>query len=615
MGEVQLRPPLADGADAIRPGPVQTPLTHDVQFYESDEILAATVSQFLAEGLVSGEAAVAILTPAHATALLHELGERGLDVKRARAAGHLVILDAEEALSRFLVGDEPDWRRFHDEIGGVVARCIGAARGARVRAYGEMVDVLWRQGQKPAALRLEEMWNRLQKTHSFSLLCAYVMGNFYRASDAADFAHVCDLHHDVLPAPGAMDGSDASEQRREISRLQQRALALETELLHRRELEEALRRAREQAERASRTKDEFLAMLGHELRNPLAPILTALELMKLRAGGSTSKEQEVIDRQARHLVRLVDDLLDVSRITRGLLQLRRERVDLRDVVAKATEMASPLLESRRHHLEVRAPEREALIVQGDEARLAQVVANLLTNAARYTPAGGHVVVAALPAGAEVVIEVRDDGDGIPADLLSRVFDLFVQGPQETDRGNGGLGIGLALVRSLVTLHGGKVSAHSDGPGKGSVFRVQLPAQVDSGAGTRGEDSRPRMAARPRRILLVDDNSDALEMLTELLRGAGHEVRSVSDGPSALEAVSNFRPEMAILDIGLPAMDGYDLAARLRERLGDEAPVLVALTGYGQEADRRRSEAAGFALHLIKPVEAREILATIEGGLN
>ncbi|MGE5046997.1 MAG: ATP-binding protein, partial [Deltaproteobacteria bacterium] len=237
------------------------------------------------------------------------------------------------------------------------------------------------------------------------------------------------------------------------------------------------------------------------------------------------------------------------------------------------------------------------------------------NAARYTPAGGHVVVEARRAGAEVMMEVRDDGDGIPADLLSRVFDLFVQGPQETDRGNGGLGIGLALVRSLVTLHGGRVSAHSEGAGKGSIFRVHLPAEVADSTGTRPDAPRPQRAARCRRILLVDDNGDALEMLTELLRGAGHEVRSVSDGPAALEAVADFRPELAILDIGLPAMDGYDLAARLRERMGPETPVLVALTGYGQEADRRRSESAGFALHLVKPVEAREILATIDGGLE
>jgi signal transduction histidine kinase/CheY-like chemotaxis protein len=607
---------MAESAVVARPGPSQQRrAAHDVQFYESDEVLAATVSQYLAEGLVAGEPAVAILTPDHADALLRELGERGLDVARARAAGTLAVLDAEETLGRFMVDDEPDWQRFHDEIGGTIARCAGPAKGARVRAYGEMVDVLWRQGQKPAALRLEEMWNRLQQDGSFSLLCAYMLGNFHRSSDAADFGHVCDLHHHVLPAPGPVDGADASAQRREISRLQQRALALETELLRRSELEEALRGAREQAERANRTKDEFLAMLGHELRNPLAPILTALELMKLRSGGSASREQEVIDRQARHLVRLVDDLLDVSRITRGLLQLRRERVDLRDVLAKATEMASPLLESRRHHLDVRAPERGALMVQGDEARLAQVVANLLTNAARYTPAGGHVVVEAHRAGEEAVIEVRDDGDGIPADLLSRVFDLFVQGPQEVDRGNGGLGIGLALVRSLVGMHGGRVSAHSDGPGKGSLFRVHLPAQAADSAAPRADAPRAKKAGRSRRILLVDDNGDALEMLTELLRGAGHEVRSVSDGPAALEAVADFRPELAILDIGLPAMDGYDLAARLRERMGAETPVLVALTGYGQEADRRRSESAGFALHLVKPVEAREILATIEGGLN
>jgi|1185.fasta_scaffold00873_5 signal transduction histidine kinase len=588
---------------------------HAVQFYESDDVLAATVAGHLADGLSAGEAALVVALPGHTDAFLREMQAKGVDVARARAGRQLVLLDAEETLSRFSTGDEPDWERFLDTVGGAVAGCIASSPAGRVRAYGEMVDVLWRRGREEAALRLEEMWNRLGGKYPFSLLCAYVLGNFYRASDEAGFRRICDLHQHVVPAQTSAGTADAEAQAREMSRLQQRALALETELLQRRELEEALRCAREQAEVASRAKDEFLAMLGHELRNPLAPILTAVELMKLRGDDSTSREQEVIHRQARHLVRLVDDLLDISRITRGVLELRRQRVDVRDVLAKATEMAGPLLEARRHRFEVEAPPRGTLIVHGDEVRLSQVIANLLTNAARYTPAGGHVTARAWRAGTEVAIEVRDDGDGIEPALLLRIFDLFVQGPQSADRGNGGLGVGLALVRSLVTMHGGRVAAASEGPGRGSAFTVWFPIHDTARAGAMPDRAALFEGRQRRRILLVDDNDDALEMLTDFLRSAGHDVRGVSDGAAALEAALAFGPDLAILDVGLPAIDGYELAIKLRERMGAETPVLWALTGYGQEADRARSRAAGFALHLVKPVEAPELLQAIEGGFN
>jgi signal transduction histidine kinase len=472
-----------------------------------------------------------------------------------------------------------------------------------------MVDLLWRRGQQRAALRLEEFWERLRAQYPLSLLCAYVMGNFFNESHSTGFRHVCDLHDRVLPVNDL--ASDPDIRLREISLLQQRALALETELLHRKELEEALRIAREQAEAASRAKDEFMAMLGHELRNPLSPILTALELMK-RGEGQVTREHAVIERQTRHLIRLVDDLLDVSRVTRGVLELRRQRIDLRDVLAKAIDIASPLLEMRRHHFEVQAPPRGALLLNADEARLAQVFANLLTNSARYTPPGGHVSVRAWRSGSELVLEVRDDGIGIAPELLPHIFDLFVQGRQAVDRGNGGLGIGLALVRSLVQLHGGSVRAQSEGVGKGSAFTVRLPSlELRETMGYAANLAPLSMAAVGRRVLLVDDNEDAVAMLAELLTAAGHEVQTAADGPAALEAVKDFPPEVAVLDIGLPAMDGYDLAARLRSQLGGAAPVLIALSGYGQESDRARSEAAGFAVHLVKPVDCAELLSAIE----
>jgi signal transduction histidine kinase len=584
---------------------------HVVQFYDSDAHLGEAATRFLAPGLGAGEAVIVVGTPVHASLIVKGLEAHGLDAAGARAAGLLVVLDAEETIARFTVRDVPRWDLFEREVGGAVARAIGQSRAGRARAYGEMVDLLWRRGRQEVAIELEGFWNRLGEKYSFSLLCAYVMGNFFKESHSADFLHVCNLHDKVQPAGGPFAAAEPSRWSREVSLLQQRALALETELLHRKELEEALRCAREQAEAASRAKDDFLAMLGHELRNPLSPILTALELMKLRGDGRPTREQEVIERQTRHLTRLVDDLLDVSRVSRGVLELRKQRIDLRDVLAKAAEMASPLLEIRRHRLELHAPPRGVLIVDGDETRLSQVVANLMTNAAKYTPPGGNVSVTARREGPELLVEVRDDGIGIAPDLLPRIFDLFVQGRQPVDRADGGLGIGLALVRSLVQLHEGSVQAQSDGPGKGSVFTVRLPAADRTVVRSTSVEAASRDAATaPRRILLVDDNEDSVAMMAELLRAAGHEVRTAVDGNSALEVARSFRPHLAILDIGLPAMDGYQLAARLRTQCEDPL-TLYALSGYGQESDRARSQAAGFARHLVKPLEIAELLSAIE----
>jgi PAS domain S-box-containing protein len=364
-----------------------------------------------------------------------------------------------------------------------------------------------------------------------------------------------------------------------------------------------------QAQNAIRARDAFMAILGHELRNPLSPITTALHLMKLRDRKSV-REQEVIERQVKHLTRLVDDLLDVSRVERGKIELSKQPTRLAEVVAKAVEIASPLLEERRHRLDLDVA-TTGLTILADETRVAQVVANLLTNAARYTDPGGHIVVSAKREGQQAVLRVRDNGIGMPAALLPRVFDLFVQGPRTPDRRQGGLGLGLSLVRSLVTLHGGTVEANSDGPGKGSELVVRLPALpvelVDS------EPERATAPARPsnrRRILLVDDNADAAELLTELLGGIGHEVAVAHDGPDALIEAARFNPDIAILDIGLPVMDGYELARRLLATVA-RPPFLIALTGYGQENDRARARDAGFHEHIVKPVDPNRLIKLIE----
>ncbi len=383
------------------------------------------------------------------------------------------------------------------------------------------------------------------------------------------------------------------------------------DLTDRRRAEEE-RAARLAAENASRMKDEFMAMLGHELRNPMAPIMTALHLMKLRNDGKSTREQEIVERQVRHMMRLIDDLLDISRITRGKIELQKRHLDVRDVVPRAIEVASPLLEQRRHHLEVDLPP-DPIVVDGDEGRLTQVLINLLTNAARYTAPGGHIDLELRREAAEVIIEVRDDGFGIEARELGRIFEPFVQGPQAPDRASGGLGLGLALVRNLVGLHGGRVEARSPGAGRGSTFALHLPA-ID--AATAVPHPRPAITpiartARARRILVVDDNDDVRTLMAEVLVSAGHQVESAGDPASALALLVRFAPEVCLLDIGLPVMDGYELAARIRE-LVPEPPRLIALTGYGRPHDRARSQQVGFDLHLVKPVDINRLLASVDG---
>ncbi|HEY5675472.1 MAG TPA: ATP-binding protein, partial [Myxococcales bacterium] len=598
---------------------------HAVQFYDSDEFLGARVVSFLRVGLREREPVVLIATPEHGELFRAHLGDSGIGVDAALRDGSLVLLDARETLSKITVSGMPDWHRFKQVVGGVLERALLATSAAHVRAYGEMVDVLWRDGQPAAALRLEEFWNDLGAIHAFSLLCAYRMGNFLKEADGANFQHVCQAHTHVVPAESWHEG-DEDERLRQVSVLQQRAKALETEIAHRKQLEEALRAAlrdlraseealrrseeelkdfvenaaeglhwvgpdgiiqwankaelemlgyaaheyvghsvaefhadadvardmlarlgrdetlrdfeatlrcrdgslrqvvvssnsrfengvfrhtrcftrdvtarkqaeaqlrvaeaerarlfelekaaRAEAEAASTAKDEFLAMLGHELRNPLSPIVTALQLMRLRGDSSSPRERAIIERQVKHLVALVDDLLDVSRITRGKIELRREPVEIAEVIARAVEMSSPLLEQRAHQLTVDAPRGRGLRVEGDPARLSQVFSNLLCNAARYTEAGGRIEVSAVREGDLVRVKVCDNGAGIDPRLLPHVFDLFIQAKQTLDRSQGGLGIGLTIVRNLVQLHGGKVSARSEGVGRGSEFTVELPA--------------------------------------------------------------------------------------------------------------------------------------------
>lgn len=385
-----------------------------------------------------------------------------------------------------------------------------------------------------------------------------------------------------------------------------------SDALERAELLEREGKARRGAEVANRAKDEFLAMLGHELRNPLMPIVTALSLMRIKGDEHFVKERAMIERQAQHLLRLVDDLLDVSRIARGKIDLRRKRADIGSIARQAMETTSPLFEQRRHQFEAHL--EDDLLVDGDESRLVQVVANLLTNAAKYTEPGGTIALRAEQDGDDIVLSVKDSGVGIDPALLPRVFDLFVQGARGIDRALGGLGLGLSLVKSITVLHGGTVSAHSGGPGTGAEFVVRLPrASKRDGsmeAPPTQDEAMETPASAPLRILVVDDNVDAADSLAETLEELGHKTAVAYDGPEGLTRARALSPEVALLDIGLPVMDGYELARTLKKEHGEHV-TLVAVTGYGQPADRARAKAAGFHHHFVKPIHLAALLALLQ----
>lgn len=355
---------------------------------------------------------------------------------------------------------------------------------------------------------------------------------------------------------------------------------------------------------ADRRKDEFLATLGHELRNPLSPLLTSLHLLKMSGHSKrlVARTVAVMERQVHFLVRLVDDLLEISRITRGVIEITRQPLDLGAILQAAIESSRPFVESARHELVLQGP-AESLIVEGDSVRLTQVFANLINNAAKYTDVGGHIWIDAVAQGNEAVVTVRDDGIGIEPEHLTTVFDMFTQVNRSNRRTQGGLGIGLTLVRSLVSVHRGSVIARSAGLGQGTTFEVRLPLVVDRQP--RAEEPSVLGSFPDCRVLVVDDNHDAGDMLSMLLRTLQATVRTVHSGPDALSVIDEFDPDVVLLDIGMPFMDGYEVARRIRRRHG-KSVLLIALTGWGQEEDIRRAERAGFDHHLVKPPDLEKL---------
>jgi signal transduction histidine kinase/ActR/RegA family two-component response regulator len=396
-----------------------------------------------------------------------------------------------------------------------------------------------------------------------------------------------------------------------------RMLGVSLDITERKRIHEALQqselelvRQAEELKRANRRKDEFLATLAHELRNPLAPIRTGLDLL------ARSPEPEVqqrtlgvMHRQITHMVRLIDDLLDVSRITRGKFELKRQRIHLASALSAAIEASKPLIDRKQQTLRVEAAD-ESLWLDADLTRVAQVIGNLLNNASNYTPSGGLIELSAQREQGEVVIRVRDNGIGVPPDRLEDVFEMFSQLNGALETSQVGLGIGLALVRSLVEMHGGSVSAESEGPGKGSTFSVRFPLAAERGSVESEADAVNAASTTGARVLVVDDNEDAADLLSLLLAQSGYQTRTAHDGPSALSGVEAFQPDIVILDIGLPGMSGYDVARALRRDQRFSALILVALTGWGSPEDRQQALSAGFDLHLTKPVDANALRADL-----
>ena len=601
---------------------------HFVQFYEADNFLLNSLSGFIGKAITSGEGAIVIATPEHRESLDVLLHGNGVDVSSASARGRYVSLDAAETLSKFMVDGAPQPSRFNEVMSGVIASVTDGR--SRVRAFGEMVALLWAEGKHSAAIRLEELWNDLQKAHSFSLFCAYPMNRWGGEKFAELHDSVCSVHSRVIPAESYAALSDHEARLRVIAQLQQKAESLEAEVQERTLVEERLRlallgeqMARAEAETANRMKDEFLATVSHEIRTPLNAIIGWSHL--LRAGrldkATAARAVETIDRNAKSQAQLIEDILDASRIVTGKLRLNTEPVDIASVVNAAIDSVQLAIDSKHLNLRVTL-DPSARHTIGDSNRLQQIVWNLLANAIKFTPAGGHIEVKVKRSEANLELCVSDTGQGISANFLPFIFDRFRQADGTTTRKHGGLGLGLAIVRHLVELHGGTIKADSAGEGLGAAFTITLPLAP------RDSDRRKKTtgALRAReiasgyfnttpildevKVLLVDDDVDTLQFLKVMLSDSRASVQTATSVNQALEILEWFRPHVLVSDLAMPGEDGYSLIDKLRTREGASMIPAIALTSYIRVQDRTRALSAGFNMFVPKPVQPDELITAI-----
>jgi PAS domain S-box-containing protein len=728
----------------------QADFSHVVRFYEDDPFLLDEVGRFIGDALRMADAGVVIATKAHLDGIEERMRAAGADVAAATAEGRYVPLDAAETLAAFMVEGLPDARRFAEVVGGVLAHA--SQGGRRLRAFGEMVALLWARGEPQAAIRLEQLWNELGTRYAFSLLCAYPMRGFARAEHQDRFRKICAEHSGVIPVESYAAQSTPDQWLRIIAQLQQTAHALDAEVAERMAIERALRRrekelsdflengavglhqvgpdgvilwanqaeldmlgyapheyigrhvaefhvdrpvidailnrlflgetlrdhparlrckdgtirhvlinsnalwedgrfihtrcftrdvterwrmeverdellareqaARAQAEAASRSKDEFLATLSHELRTPLTAILGWVQMLQSGrlAPSQFAHALAVVERNTRAQVRLIEDLLDVSRIITGKLRLELDPVELVEIVRAVLETVRPAAEAKGVAL-VSALEPSVGPIAGDADRLQQIVWNLLSNGVKYTPAGGRVEVGLTRTGSRVRITVTDTGIGIRPEFLPHLFDRFSQADSGPARTHTGLGLGLAIVRHLTELHGGTVHAESAGEGRGATFTVDLPLARPAVAEPRparaaaapanGPPPATRLALDGLRILVVDDHDDARELLGAILRLHGGAVHECGSMAAALEALERLAFDVLVSDIGLPGGSGYDLirAVRARAAPGRGIPAL-AVSAYARPEDRVRALEAGYERHISKPVDPERLVRLV-----
>ena len=507
---------------------------------------------------------------------------RGVDPQAAALLAAIVSSSDDAIVSKTLDGVITSWNAGAERLFGYTP----------AEAIDQSMTLIIPTERRPEENEILQRIRRGERVEHFETV--RLAKNGQRLDVSLTISPVRDSHGRVIGASNVGRDITARKRAAEEARLAQKLLT---------ESRDELQRVNAELSEADRRKDEFLAVLAHELRNPLAPIRNAVHYLGLTASPDPAlrNARDIIDRQVKHLVRLVDDLLDISRISSGKIGLRKERVSLALIVTNAVEASRPAIESENHQLTVTLP-AEPVYLDADLTRLAQVLQNLLNNAAKYTAPGGKIGLHAEFDGHSVAIRVVDTGMGIPREMLPRVFDLFTQVDRSIERSSGGLGIGLTLVQRLVELHGGTVEARSEGPDKGSEFVVRLPASLESSGDSAASSGSDAKSAGRLRVLVVDDNVDAADTLAEMLRVSGHDVDTAYDGVAAIAAVASYRPDVVLMDIGLPKLSGYDVARQIRQSDPQRRIVLVAVTGWGQDEDRRRSQQAGFDHHLVKPVD-------------
>lgn len=568
--------------------------THFCQFYRTKEDLAETLVPYFEAGLRANESCLWVTSERLEADMAEDLMISAMpEFKQYLSSGQMQILPISDWYTPGQVFSADDVLQ-----GWVDKEAASKNRGlSGLRLTG---DTFWveRSGWNDF-MDYENKVNHAFRRYNLVALCTYCMDK----CSAEDVIDVC-CHHQFAIA----------RRQGNWELLESSSLKIAKENLHQLniELESRVDARTVELNNALKARDEFLAMLGHELRNPLAPIRNATEIIRslTPANSPLSAPTAILDRQVGHMTRLVADLLDVGRITQGQISLDRKVVSLSDVLEQALELSRPLIDQRGHSLSVSLPSRHVKI-SGDASRLAQVFGNLLHNAAKYTPDGGKVSIGAEVDGDFATVTVRDTGAGIPAEMLGSIFDLFTQLPRSLARSDGGLGIGLTLVKRITEMHGGAVLAHSDGVGTGSAFSVRLrlvermPSHQSSAAALSINKS-----VASRRVVVIDDNHDANQTLAMLLQIAGHDVSSAFDGPEGLELIGALQPEVVVLDIGLPGLDGYEVARRLRADQRTRGAYVIALTGYGQETDVAQAREAGFDAHLLKPARVDDLLRLI-----